>query len=247
MRGMWDLRLACPEEALKLRIEVGWSLRSHSVYPESQLVDILMEVVDRVGPNGFATGKEVAAFAAVVYADLRRGIDTVSGYLQDIMQSTRPEPVPAAEPPTPAAGPPTEPGEQDGRVAPMGATRFPCPRCGGRMFVQETRSNARGIRRRRVCLDQAGCTGRVTTLEIAMRVGTADDTPGPPMGDLVLVSRHDWEELSALTARVVSSIQTQLDYPIERVTATKEPADAPSEDPDPTPARVPAGPEQSTP
>lgn len=121
------------------------------------------------------------------------------------------------------------------------------------MHVTETRANQSGIRRRRACL-ASGCDGRVTTQEIAMRVGHTGRGGQPLMeSEHILVSRTDWDELAALTTRIQESAHTQLAYHLATgIPGSVRPdddtaVDAASQGPDDAAPGVPADAEHSDP
>jgi len=61
-----------------------------------------------------------------------------------------------------------------------------CPICGGRTSVVETRTTGAGTRRRRICM-AAGCTGKVTTIEVVVSGG---GDGGPSVGTVMASARH---------------------------------------------------------
>ncbi len=66
-----------------------------------------------------------------------------------------------------------------GAETPLNA--WPCPKCGAKMEVRDSRPHAQGIRRRRKCLR---CNQRLTTLEIAVAEDGRDGMPTFKLADL---------------------------------------------------------------
>lgn len=69
-----------------------------------------------------------------------------------------------------------------------------CHLCGSGTMVEETRTNASGLRRRRRCMDPK-CDGRLTTQEIVVRVSRCGAPKRYLDGEYVLVPRRKLEAL----------------------------------------------------
>lgn len=74
-----------------------------------------------------------------------------------------------------------------------------CPTCGAPTRVLETRTNDRGVRRRRACVI-ISCPGRITTLEVV--IPSRDDST-----DYILVSRS---KLTSVASHLADVLQEQV-------------------------------------
>jgi transcriptional regulator NrdR family protein len=72
-----------------------------------------------------------------------------------------------------------------------------CPLCGAKTHVLETRTTATSSRRRRGCT-VAGCAGKVTTVEVAVREGRRS----PLAKGSVVVAASQIAKLRALVASI---------------------------------------------